>query len=971
MSAVNLVKRFRSSRSPRTIRRSIYRLELEMLEGRLVPANLIRTMTLAGTVGGAIPSDYPVLFTWTIEADVIINSAPSYTGNIDLIVDGSQLQSLRLPVPGEVLDPNTGSLSGIFNPQPLRVGFHTFHCHYEGDLNYMASNPDTGGSFTVTANTSISISSSSNPSSLGAPVTFTATVLGTPAGAGTPTSGTVQFMLNGSAANIPLKSVDSAGRATFTATSINFPTVGTYAITAKYNGDGIFNPSSSNTLLQTVAQADVATTTLVTSSAPAPNGSVFGQPVFFTATVLSQTGDIAPTGTVQFTVDGISLGGAITLNNNGNNSVASSPSISTLSEGNHNVQVTYSPTGSFSPSPSPGTLTQPVKQAGTNTSVTSSANPSVFGQSVSFTAIIGVQPPGAGTPSGTVQFLIDDQNFGSPVSVTSGIARSASTLFFVGAHKITASYSGDGNFTGSNGTLASGQVVNPASTSTTVTTSGSPSPFGQNVTFTATIQVQSPGTTAVTNPTGMVTFFDGSTSIGQATLSTSGGVTSASFSSSTLTVATHTITASYAGDGSFTGSSGTIPGGQVVTNPTMIADGTILVLNSPLAGQLAPTGIIGIDPATGAQSLIATSGNFVLPLIMREGPDDQLYVVDSLALGTGAVIAVDPSTGEQRVVATGGNINGPDALAIDNANGVLYAANVGGSAPSLVKIDLSTGLQSLVPLQGNLTNPVSLALTPSGDLYLADEGPQVSSGPRPGAIFIADVHTGVLTPVSLGGVLNHMVDLGLDGNGNLLAFIAGSGGGIIKVDAQGNQTPLVTGLFSADPSLNGLVLDGGTVDIKHGGTIYVSAYDPSGLVHSRVLGIDPNTGAVMSTLAADGMNLSVATGLTVFSTSGGGAAEAPSAASGRGLLAGVSALLCLSQEGRIDLSAAGTSLTSPSVTVAPQNPGVLPPLAAVPSAAVSKAATDSWFKDWDGSLVQEALSADLTDLGMASGHLYS
>jgi uncharacterized repeat protein (TIGR01451 family) len=46
-----------------------------------------------------------------------------------------------------------------------------------------------------------------------------------------------------------------------------------------------------------------------------------------------------------------------------------------------------------------------VSQAATTTVVTSNHNPSVFGQPVTLTATVTANPPGAGTPTGTVQFF--------------------------------------------------------------------------------------------------------------------------------------------------------------------------------------------------------------------------------------------------------------------------------------------------------------------------------------------------------------------------------------------------------------------------------------------------------------------------------------------------------------------------------------------------------------------------------------
>jgi hypothetical protein len=109
-----------------------------------------------------------------------------------------------------------------------------------------------------------------------------------------------------------------------------------------------------------------------------------------------------------------------------------------------------------------------------------------------------------------------------------------------------------------------------------------------------------------------------------------------------------------------------------------IADGTLLVATapSPFASQDQsgfPTGMIGVNPSTGAQIAVSTGGLFSLPTYSAEAPNLQLYVTDLTAFGTGAVIRVDPNTGQQFLVAKGGMLNGPNAIAF--INGSLYAAN--------------------------------------------------------------------------------------------------------------------------------------------------------------------------------------------------------------------------------------------------------------------------------------------------------
>jgi Bacterial Ig-like domain (group 3) len=92
-----------------------------------------------------------------------------------------------------------------------------------------------------------------------------------------------------------------------------------------------------------------------------------------------------------------------------------------------------------------------------------------------------------------------------------------------------------------------------AQTDTTTSLTSSPaSTFGQPITFTSTV---SPAMAVSPTPSGTVTFFDGATPIGTGTLMSTGGGVQATLTISTLTAGSHTITATYGGDGNFNGSS--------------------------------------------------------------------------------------------------------------------------------------------------------------------------------------------------------------------------------------------------------------------------------------------------------------------------------------------------------------------------------------------------------------------------------
>ena len=102
----------------------------------------------------------------------------------------------------------------------------------------------------------------------------------------------------------------------------------------------------------------------------------------------------------------------------------------------------------------------------TSASISSSVNPSTYGQAVSFTATM--TPMGA---TGSVQFAVDGANLGSPVAVSGGMATSATlSTLPAGSHSVTANFTGSSPMAlSSSGTLSGGQEVNPAAVTAIVT----------------------------------------------------------------------------------------------------------------------------------------------------------------------------------------------------------------------------------------------------------------------------------------------------------------------------------------------------------------------------------------------------------------------------------------------------------------------------------------------------------------------
>ena len=187
-----------------------------------------------------------------------------------------------------------------------------------------------------------------------------------------------------------------------------------------------------------------------------------------------------------------------------------------------------------------GTVFKLTPATATTTTLSSSPNPSTYGEAVTFTAVVTPAPP----DGETVSFMKGTTVLGTG-TLSGGSASFATSTLKVGTNAINAVYGGDSNFASSKSKAVS-QLVVKATTTTALTSSLNPSKVGQSVTFTASVVPQFSGTV-----TGKVAFYDGTTLLKTVVLS--GGV--AKLTTKTLTSGTHTITATYGGSTSFDGSS--------------------------------------------------------------------------------------------------------------------------------------------------------------------------------------------------------------------------------------------------------------------------------------------------------------------------------------------------------------------------------------------------------------------------------
>ena len=245
----------------------------------------------------------------------------------------------------------------------------------------------TSTSFTITAasaaKTSIAVSASANPIVVGQSVTLSAVIT---ASSGTPT-GTINFEAysNGQVLGTGTLAVVN-GQDVATATLSNLAVAG-HSIIAVFAGNTNFLADTSSPYSLTVDPA--STTTALTESL---SSSVYSQPVKLTATVaVVSPGAGTPTGPVTFMDGSTVLGtGGLYVANGQDIAVLN---VSTLPPGSNSLTAVYSGTSSYITSTSTA-LSEPVSQDSTKITTSVSTGTAVYGQPVTFTAVVTRGQPG-------------------------------------------------------------------------------------------------------------------------------------------------------------------------------------------------------------------------------------------------------------------------------------------------------------------------------------------------------------------------------------------------------------------------------------------------------------------------------------------------------------------------------------------------------------------------------------------------
>jgi sugar lactone lactonase YvrE len=521
----------------------------------------------------------------------------------------------------------TLSLSTLF------AGTHTLVASYTGATNYAVSISGPLVQVVLSTASTTALSSPSTTTFAGEPATFTATVT---TSTSTP-AGNVVFADGG--VSIGQAQLNAQGVATL---STSLLSVGTHSITAAYAGNNSYNASTSAVLLHTIV---LATTGL---SLAAPTGTIDAGKAFAVTATLTNNG-FPPTGALTLRDGGTPIA-TQTVTADGTFTFSSV----TLSVGTHTLSAFYAGDSDNSPGTSPA-VNVVVVLAPTSTAISSSLNPASAGQNVTFTASVSSASP---NPNGTVNFIDGTTNLGSSTLNANGSATLSTSTLTVGSHSITAVYVGDANHATSTSSLLTEQIVQIATES--FTSSVNPSNAGANVVFTVRISSSTSPT-----PTGTVIFHDGNLTIGQSTLD---GTGTGSMQTATLTVGSHSLTATYSGDANYAVATASLV--QTVQNENtqvaLTASANPSIYTQPVTFTATVTGNGGI--ATG--SVTFTDGSASLGSGTLNASGIATLTTSTLTPGTHTLVA--NYAGNSSI---GASSSTPLSLVVEQTTSVTLASN--------------------------------------------------------------------------------------------------------------------------------------------------------------------------------------------------------------------------------------------------------------------------------------------------------
>jgi hypothetical protein len=667
-------------------------------------------LTLSGPVTAPTVNS-AAMFTATLTVPAANSFTPiAPSGTISFTINGQPADCSSTTLVG-------GSVSATCLTNSLTGPSSTIVASYSGDKNYTVpggnSNPLTQAVNPVA--TSLSLTGPTTAPTVNTAVTYTAT-LTIPAGSSfTPVapSGVISFTVNGSPADCGTTTLKGgAVSATCITNSLIAPSdtvAASYASDTNYT----FAASSASSLTQIVTPVATGLTLTGPSTTPSVNS-----PATFTATLTIPSGrsftPVAPSGVLSFTINGNPADCGTTTLKGG--AVSATCITSSLLAPTDTIAASYAsdPNYAFTAS-SASMLTQAVNPLSA-TLTFAPTTPSSVNTPVTFTVTLSAASLTPTSPSGTVSFLVRGSTLADCPSVklmSGSLTASCKTAnLLVSADVITATYTGDANFTAANPATVT-QTVNPIAAATTLTTTTASPMVNQSVTLKATIKGSVVGPVI---PSGNVTFQQGGTA-----LCTSVGLTAltdGSFSSTASCVASFptasptslTVSTVYSGDQNFS------PGAEATQTELVGPASTTLSLSSSGASTVnqAVTFTAVITPSNAGATKPGGTVRFVDQTL---SPNVTLCTVTVRSDGTVPVCTVPLGTQATHTITANYSGNGNFMASSGSVSQIVGAT---GAKVGLASSNANPGVNQTFNLIATVTSDVAGTTLPQGSVTITD-----------------------------------------------------------------------------------------------------------------------------------------------------------------------------------------------------------------------------------------------------------
>lgn len=556
--------------------------------------------TITQRVAPAPPASTKV--TYTGESGAVFGRPLTLSANVDGAPAGA---TVSIAYPGGSTTVGVGAATTI---TPTWVGSGTITISYAGDATRRPGSATA--TVTSTVPTTLTLSADRNPAPIDAPVTLTASI-STPSGTTLPEGSAVTFF--DGATSLGTATV-SAGQASLTVGTL---TAGTHSLSVSYAG----NPShsvlpGSSSLSETIVGEP--TTVAYTGPANAYLGS--------TVTLTAATTNVPAGRTLTFTLPN---GRTVAATTSGSGASASTTVDWTPASGS-TIAVSFAGDSRRAGSSGTGSLVAFTRAVGIV--VSSSANPVASGQSVTYT--VSVTSSEVVNPQGSVTVYDNGAPLGPRTLGADGTATVAVTAGGVGPHAITATYTSSRAATWASGTSSAlAQTVGKPAVTVSLATRDAAVEPGAPVTLTATVL---PVVRVTALPTGTVQFREGTTVLGTATISSAGV---ASFSTSSLAVGSHAITAVYSGDATYDAGTSAALTQTVTQTPTATSLTVSSTTPSSSSLVLVGVGVTAKGAPLGGGSVTFLLDGTVLATVDVGDSGRAGYVLFRLAAGTHTLTA--------------------------------------------------------------------------------------------------------------------------------------------------------------------------------------------------------------------------------------------------------------------------------------------------------------------------------------------